>query len=46
MEDATNETRSGFILVEESPDDLVIYQNGKPVLSIDVVDKEIVWCKK
>lgn len=34
-------TKSGFQLVEESADDIVIYQNGEPIIRIDLPDKEM-----
>ena len=39
----TNRTKSGFHIVENSPDDIVIYQHNKKVLFVSFPEKSTQW---
>ena len=36
-------TQSGFYVKEDSPDDLTIYQNGKPILVVSIPEQLTQW---
>ena len=36
-------TKNGFSLIEDNPDDLILYRLGKPILKISIPEKSTQW---
>ena len=41
--DIIGETKSGFSLIEDSPDDLILYQKGKSILKVSLPEQSTQW---